>query len=137
MRLRVVLDTNVVVSGLLFGGPPRRILELALAGAVEVATSPVLEEELRRVLEWKFPRHRPAIQETLAALQEIMTHVISHRTVSAISEDPSDNRVLECALAARADAVVSGDRHLLACGKFRGIPILSPRAFLSRRFSNP
>lgn len=134
MRLRVVLDTNVVVSGLLFGGPPRRLLQLALEGAVEAVTSPALEEELRRVLELKFPRHRQAIQETLAAFQEITTHVVPHRTLSEVPEDPSDNRVLECAVAARADAIVSGDRHLLVRGKFREIPIVAPQVFLARWF---
>lgn len=134
MRLRVVLDTNVVISGLLFGGLPRQVLELAIEGVVELVTSPAMEDELERVLEVKFPQHRPAIKETLVAFQELMTHVVPHQTLSAIPEDPSDNRVLECALAAHADAIVSGDHHLLACGKFRGIPILSPQAFLARWF---
>lgn len=134
MRLKVVLDTNVLVSGLLFGGPPRQLLELALERAVDLVTSPALEDELGRVLEMKFPQHRHAIQETLVALQEITTHVVPHRTLSVIPEDPSDNRVLECALAAHADAIVSGDHHLLARGKFREIPILPPQAFLARWF---
>ena len=133
VRPRVVLDTNVVISGLLFGGPPRQILELVLGGAVEWVISPEMENELERVLSLKFPRHREAIRETLAALQEIVIHVVPHQVVSAIPEDPSDNRVLECALASHADVIVSGDRHLLSRGKFRRIPILSPQWFLARQ----
>ncbi len=134
MRLRVVLDTNVVISGLLFGGPPRQVLERALEGSIELFTSPPLEEELERVLRMKFPSALSAIHETLAALQEVTTPVVPRRAVSAIPEDPSDNRVLECALAARADAILSGDHHLLRHQKFRAIPILTPQAFLIHWF---
>lgn len=133
-RPRVVLDTNVIISGLLFGGHPRRILELALAGSMEWVISPEIEQELERVLSAKFPQRREALRETLGALQEIVVHVVPHQTVSVILEDPSDNRVLECALAARADAIVSGDRHLLTQKRFREISIFSPQAFLSRWF---
>jgi len=136
-RPRLVLDTNVVISGLVFGGPPRELLDLALTGAVEVVTSPALEDELERVLRRKFPQDRLVILETLSALQEITTRVSPRETLSAISDDPTDNRVLECALSVRADAIVSGDRHLLACREFRGIPICSPQAFLARWFPKP
>ncbi len=131
-RPRLVLDTNIVISGVLFGGPPRSILELALEGAIELFSSPEMEDELEQVLRTKFPEHLPAIQETLFALHELTTLTLPRRTVRIIREDPSDNRILECALSAKADAIVSGDHHLLDVGEFRGIPILSPKVFLDR-----
>ena len=129
----MVLDTNVVISALLFGGLPRVLVELALEGVIELATSPALEEELARVLRRKFPHHHEAIRETVTALHELAFSVTPRERLSLIRDDPDDNRVLECAVSAHADTIVSGDRHLLACGMVRGIPVLSPRAFLARR----
>lgn len=132
MRLRLVLDTNVVISGLLFGGPPGQILELALTGEVEVATSSSLIEELEGVLQRKFPHAQQAIWDTVAILKEIAISTIPQEQVAVIPEDPTDNRVLECALSASAQTIVSGDQHLLALQTFRGIPIRSPQAFLAQ-----
>ncbi|MBI3010976.1 MAG: putative toxin-antitoxin system toxin component, PIN family [Candidatus Omnitrophica bacterium] len=132
MRPRVVLDTSVVISGLLFGGPPGLLLDLGLEGAIEVATSSNLMNELERVLHEKFPHAQQAIWDTVATLKEIAVSTIPQESVTAISVDPSDNRVLECALSAHADAIVSGDKHLLALKLFRGMPILAPQAFLAQ-----
>lgn len=128
--MKVVLDTNVVISGLLFGGLPGQLLELVSDGEIEAATSPALDAEVERALQAKFPQRLPAIQETLAVLREVTCQTFPRETISAIPKDPDDNRVLECAVSAEADAIVSGDWHLLALSEFRGIPILSPQAFL-------
>ena len=132
MRPRLILDTNVVISGLLFGGPPGVVLDLALEGVVELATSSSLVTELERVLQNKFPHAQQAIWDTVATLKEVAISTIPQEPVDVIAEDPSDNRVLECALSAHVEAIVSGDKHLLALKVFRGIPILSPQAFLLR-----
>src|SRR3989338_1881937 len=96
--LRVVLDTNVLVSGLLFGGVPHSIIQAALAGRLEWLTSPNLLAELERVLETKFPHRWETIQDTLEVLRSVATVVNPTEVISAISEDPADNRVLECAV---------------------------------------
>lgn len=134
MRPRLVLDTNVVISGLLFGGPPGVVLDLVLEGAVELATSSSLVTELERVLQSKFPHAQQAIWDTVAILKEVAISTIPQEPVDVIAEDPSDNRVLECALSAHANAIVSGDHHLLSLKRFRGIQILSPRECLERYF---
>lgn len=131
MRPRVVLDTNVIVSGLFFSGPPRQIIALALEEEVEVATSAPLNEELERVLRTKFPHVRLTVQSTIRALTKLAVLTEPKEHVSVITDDPSDNRVLECALAAHADVIVSGDQHLLALRDFRGMPIFTPTAFLT------
>ena len=132
MRPRLVLDTNVLISGLLFGGPPGRILELVLDGTVEAAISPSLLHEMERVLQVKFPHAKQAIWDTVAILKELAVSVLPQEVVRVIVADPSDNRVLECALSAQATAIISGDKHLLALNAFHGMPILAPQAFLAQ-----
>jgi len=125
---RVVLDTNVICSGLGWSGPSARILGAVLDGRLVLITSPALLSELRRVL--AYPKLATAIRdrETLADLIEA-TAIVSapERTIFAVSDEP-DNRVLEAAVQGAADYIVSGDRHLLALGVFEGIPILTPAA---------
>ena len=95
MRQRLVLDTNVLISGLLFGGPPSRLLALVLEGAVELAISPSLIDELERVLRWKFPHAQQAIWDTVALLRELAILSLPQDTIDMIADDPSDNRVLQ------------------------------------------
>lgn len=131
MSLRVVLDTNVLISGLLFRGPPNVILHHALEGTFQLFVSADLLDELARVLSGKFPHRLEAIQHTLHALQELAIAIVPKEPVNVIRVDPSDNRILECALCAQADVIVSGDHHLLDLRSFRDIPILTPQAFLA------
>ncbi len=130
-RPHVVLDTNVLISALLFGGPPRAILAMILAGSVDCSLSLPILDELRDVL------HRPkfglsseqamAVVEELSALCAI---VGPSEQISAIRADPDDDRILECALEARAGIIISGDAHLLDLGVYEGIRIMNPSEFL-------
>ncbi len=131
---RAVLDTNVLISGLCFGGKPARILEHALAGRIQLATSGVLVSEFKAVMEAKFPGRRAAILETMGELAQLWVVVPDQALprLKFVAADPSDDRILECAVAARADCIVSGDKHLLDLGAFGKIPILSPADFLLR-----
>jgi putative PIN family toxin of toxin-antitoxin system len=130
-RPHVVLDANVLISAFLFGGAPREIVDLIVAGAVECSLSPAILDEVRGVLERpKFnlsPRQAMSIVEELSALCEIVN---PSTRIHRIIADPDDDHVLECAVEARADAVVSGDAHLLGLARYRGILILSPSDFL-------
>ncbi|MDO8729732.1 MAG: putative toxin-antitoxin system toxin component, PIN family [Candidatus Omnitrophota bacterium] len=132
MALRTVLDTNVVISGLLFTGPPHRILQFAIRRKILPVTSPVLLEELTGVLRTKF-KYPASVAETVTAEWADLCERIEPITrLAAVPQDPSDNRVLECAVDGKAETVVTGDRHLLALGTFRNIPILRPQEFLDR-----
>ena len=130
--MRVVLDTNVLVSALLLPQSlPDRVVTLARQGRVQSVTSKELLEELRRVLKEKLKFETDQIE---SALELIFSHseiVTPAQPLRIIRSDPSDNRVLECALEGLATAIVTGDHHLLELGKFRHMPILSPRQFLS------
>lgn len=128
---RVVFDTNVFISAFLFGGPPERVLGYAVDGSVQCFISLPLLDEIREVLQRrKFglsAEQALALVEEIHALCRVVTPV---GAVSVVEADPDDNRVLECALAATADTIVTGDAHLLLLKKWRGMRIVEPAAFV-------
>lgn len=130
--MRVVLDTNIVVSALLWGGLPDRLLQAAIDGEIELVTSPVLLEELREVLARphlvaRLADQRSTVEQALALYARLAIQVSPLATPSVIAADPDDDHVLACALAARADLIVSGDkRHLLSLKSYQGMPIVTP-----------
>jgi uncharacterized protein len=132
MIYRIVLDSNVIISGFLFGGAPADLLECALSGAMECFTSLPILDEVREVLQRpKFglsPGQALSLIEELHDLCEVVT---PNERVSAVTADEDDDAVLECALAAAAHLVVSGDSHLLELKAWRGIRMFSPAAALS------
>lgn len=138
MSVRVVLDSNVIISGFLFGGPPARILKYALSGSVRCFTSLSILDEVRDVLQRpKFglsPDQALGLIEELHALCDVVT---PGRRIRAVPADPDDNAILECAVAAKADLVVSGDSHLLGLQKFRRIRIVTPTAALQEIEGQP
>jgi putative PIN family toxin of toxin-antitoxin system len=135
--IKVVPDTNVLVSGLFWQGPARRILDLARAGRVRLVTCTAAERELVRVLAYpKLGLDGPACVRIVQALHPLLDLVEPAGACTRIVQDPADNVFLACAAAARADAVVSGDHHLLDLREHEGMPILNPAQFLER-FAEP
>ncbi len=128
--MRIVIDTNVIVSALVFGGAPRQVVELADSGRCEFFYSPATEDEVRSVLAGKFGWNEIKLNEVLPELWKMGRPIVPHHRVEAVREDPDDNRILECALSAHAAFVVSGDRHLLRLGAYRSIRVVTPRAFI-------
>jgi len=130
-RHRIVLDTNVLISAILFGGNPRRVLDLVISGSVDCTLSAVILDELKDVLQRPkfgfFPDVCFHIVEELHGACDIISPSVS---VDDIRSDPNDNRILECAVEAQAHFIVSGDPHLLDLGKFEKIRILSPADYL-------
>lgn len=134
--MRAVTDTNVVVSGLLWQGPSRRILDLARAGTLDLFTSPALLVELEDVLgRRKFQRRLESSgvdpQDLIFGYAALARLVIPTEKPAIILEDPDDDEVLACALSARAEVIVSGDRHLRGLGSFRGIRIVTAAELLA------
>ncbi len=130
--MRIICDTNVLVSGVLFGGPPRSILKKAARGELELCTSPELLDEAERVLRRpKFCLTPQQVSAILSLFRDTFELVHPSRRVSVIIEDPSDNRVLEAAEAAAAHLIVSGDKHLLALQRWNDLEIVSPAQFLA------
>lgn len=128
-KIRMVLETNVVVSAIFYPGKPRWVLELVLHGFVEGVTSKILLAELAEVLKKKFSFSSSEVQiveDELKDIFEIVYPSISFR----VSKDEPDNRVLEAAYEGNCNYVVTGDKELLALGVFRKIQIVNPDVFL-------
>ncbi len=135
--IRAVLDANVVVSGVINPhGPPGQLLAAALASKFHLVLSPPILEEFERALQYPdiAESHGMQVEEIKVFLDTLSrTAYLTAGTlaVDVISEDPSDNKYLACAVEGRASYIISGDRHLLGLGRYLDlIAILSPREFL-------
>ena len=127
MISRVVLDSNVIISGFLFGGPPARLLEHAVTGTINCFTSLAILDEVREVLQRpKFGLSPEQAFRLVEELHDSCALVKPIRQIRAIAADPDDNMILECASEAGADLIVSGDSHLLDLGRWEHIRIMSP-----------
>lgn len=132
--IRAVVDTNVTVSGLLFGGIPLKIIHAALARRFTWVTSPVLMNEIERVMRYdKFGLSFHEVQILTAPIFGIADVIVPIETLDAIPRCPADNRVLECAIEGDCSYIVSGDRRdLLSLKNFRHVDILTARQFLDK-----
>lgn len=128
--MRVVLDTNIYISALMFGGLPGSLLDLAFIQAFDLVVSPPLLDELDEKLHFKFRVPLEDIAIIRIRLESTAFLVKPHHKLKVIRDDPDDNRILECALAGKAGFIVSGDRHLLNLKIYKKIPILTVREFL-------
>lgn len=132
--LSAVVDTNVLVSGLLGGKSTRPLIEALRDQRFRVVTSPLLIEEFLRVTS------RPLLQPYLSARErqaiawflQTQTRLVTPRRRLDACRDPKDNMVLEAAVAGRANTIITGDHDLLALHPFRKIEILPPAKFLQR-----
>lgn len=136
--MKVVLDTNVLVSGLLFRGTPGRILSAWADGVVSLVVSPDILDEYRRV-GWELSKGREPLQRALDALLALLTVtatiVKAPPLPAAVCEDPDDDMFLAAALAGDAQMIVSGDKHLLRVSGWKSIKVLKPRQFVDRYVS--
>jgi uncharacterized protein len=136
--LRLVLDTNVVVAGLLWTGPPRRMLEAAVAGDVELFSSAELLDELTHTLGApKFDKRVASFgvaTQALVAQYMMLVRVVAPASVPrVVVNDADDDHVIAAAVAARAELIVTGDRkHLLPIGSHQGIAIVTAREVVDR-----
>ena len=138
--MRVVADTNVIVSGILWIGAPHTILIAAENARLTLSTSPALLQELEGVL--KRPKFVPRLRDLQVTAEEVtaayarLAHIVSPRRVMRlVAADPADDEVLACALAARAKFIITGDSDLLQLRSYTRISILSPAAFILQNLS--
>lgn len=119
------------MSGPVFGGIPLTFLDHARSGAFQLAVSEALLAEIREVLHLKFSWSEDEISAALSQLDECGVHVHPTETLDVVPDDIDDNRILECAVAAQAEFIVTGDNHLLRLARFRNIRILKVADFIS------
>ena len=132
--MRVVLDTNTLISALLFSGTASRLPPLWQSGRIAVLVSkPILEEYLRVLAYPKFQVRPEEIRDLIE--NEVLPFVEAvrvRRHLAVVRRDPEDNKFLECALTGRAKYLITGDRDLREIGTYRGIVILAVGEFLDK-----
>lgn len=138
--MRVVADTNTVVSAFLWGGPPAAVLVAARAGRITLFTSPVLLAELEDVLSRekfaeRIVRVGSSVAQMLAGYRALAT-IVRPASIEPAVRDPDDDHVLACAKAAQAQLIVSRDKDLLDLREHQGIPILASADALQRFEAN-
>ena len=134
--MRVVLDTNIWLSGIFWQGNPYKIIKIGEQKKIEIIISRDIIEEILEVLnrDHRFQKliadRKAAINDLIKTTLFISTLVEPKTKISFVEEDSDDNKILEAAMEGKADYIVSGDRHLLEIGKFNGIKIMKARSFL-------
>jgi putative PIN family toxin of toxin-antitoxin system len=129
---RVTLDSNVYLSALVFDRRPMQLLDMAANSEIDLAISDAIIGEIKSHLLDKFDWSPDRVEAALQDIRTLATHVSPIERMEVIKADPSDDRILECAVAAGSNVIISGDKHLLALGSFRGIEIMNVSDFLAQ-----
>jgi len=132
-KIKVVLDTNIYISAILFGGKPELLIRLARERAFNIFISDKIINELNRIFKNKFGWNNEQIYFLNESLNKITHFVVPTEKVNIIKAHQADNFILECAIEANADYIISGDKHhILPLTKYQGIKILSVSQFLNK-----
>jgi len=122
--LRIVFDSNVYISALLFKGIPAKILNMAFKNEIILITSGKIITETVRILREKFKWPEHNTDKFMRRLSDISADIRPQIKLNVIKERESDNRVLECAVSGDASLIISGDKHLLKLKKYKNISIV-------------
>jgi putative PIN family toxin of toxin-antitoxin system len=130
-HIKVIIDTNVLVSGIFFGGPPARILKAWQDGRFRIILSEDILDEYRRVIQTLAVKlghidFEPILEKLLIESQLVPSYAFQ----SPVCEDPDDDKFLACAMVSQSNYLVTGDHHLLKIGKFLNTLIVTPRHFV-------
>ncbi len=131
--MKIVLDTNVFISGIFFGGPPYQILDAWRNEKVDIVLSEEIFAEYQRVAKELSRQFKEVDISTLLDLITVNAMwVESPQLPFNVSDDPDDDKFLSCALASKTKIIVSGDKHLLAVSGYRRIEVVKPSSFIER-----
>jgi len=128
--IKAVIDTNVFLSGLFWDGKPKQVLELAFTKKVVGVTSPAILLELENKLLQKFRYPEDQVKKYIELILSHFMVVEAKFKLSAVPDDHTDNKIIEAALEAKANYIVTGDNHLLKLKVFNNVKILDPGNFL-------
>jgi len=130
-KLTAVLDTNVYLSGIIFGGNCRHILDLAIAGKISAVSSPEILLEISQKLAKKFLWSQDQVLAAVKTIIKTVKIVKPKLNLQVVKADQNDNKIIEAAIEAKAKYIVSGDNHLLKIKKYKQVKIVTPQEFLS------
>ena len=131
--MKVILDTNVFVSGIFFSGPPYQILRAWRDDIIQLIVSPEILDEYRRVGEILAEEHPNISLSPWIELVVQQASIFSAPSLpQPVCDDPDDDKFLACALASRSRIIISGDKHLLNVSGYKEIEVLKPRSFLEK-----
>ncbi len=132
MAERVVFDTNVLISGLLWRGKPYHCLLLARSKIIQSVYCDPMLGELSEKLREKFKYSENHIHAVVADIRKYAERVEITSALNVVAADPDDDKFVECAVSGKAEFIISSDHHLLDLGGYQGIKILSPEEYLLR-----
>jgi putative PIN family toxin of toxin-antitoxin system len=128
---KVVIDTNVFVSGIFFSGPPYKILKAWQEHQIQIVVTEEIIEEYQRIIKDLAVKFKTVDITSIFELLLIEAELVpSYSFKESVCEDPDDDKFLACAIAARCKYIISGDKHLLKIGKFLDTTIVTPKYFL-------
>ena len=129
--MNAILDTNVLISGIFFSGPPRRILEAWSHGAFDLVLSPEILDEYRRVADELHSQYTSIEIGPILDLLVVRSRIcLAEPLGTQVCTDPDDDKFLACAIAASVHTIVSGDKSLLRVSGYQGIKVVRPRYFV-------
>ena len=128
---KIVIDTNIYISAIFWGGKPRSVVDLGRNGQVSIFTSSQIEKEINKKLKTKFGLSDEEVAQILFDFSTFTLPIKTSRKITVIDDDPDDDKFIECAVASRAGFIVSGDKHLLNLKEYKGIKIMKAADFLS------
>lgn len=129
--MKVIIDTNVFISGVFFSGPPSKILEAWRDGKVQLVVSREILQEYQHVLETMEEEFTGVDVSEILELFTVKSELIAAPAlIKAVCVDPDDDKFLACALASKVKHIISGDKHLLKVSGYRGVEVVKPRKFI-------
>ncbi|MBW2663299.1 MAG: putative toxin-antitoxin system toxin component, PIN family [Deltaproteobacteria bacterium] len=127
---RIVIDTNIYISAIFWGGKPRSVVDLGRNGQVSIFTSLQIEKEINKKLKTKFGLSDEEVAQILFDFSTFTLPIKVSQKITVIDDEPDDDKFIECAVASRAGFIISGDKHLLNLKEYKGIKIMKAADFL-------
>jgi uncharacterized protein len=127
----VTADANIYISALQFQGRAQLLVDLALEERIELAISTAIMAEIERVLTLKFAWPPQRLEESMRFLAHLARRIDPPSRLDVVAADPTDNRIIECAVASGSACIVTGDRHLLSIGSYGGVRVITLKELLA------